>query len=136
VPAVRGVNPLLQDVFRRILVNASEAMPDGGEIVIRTSASDTAVLIEFVDPGLGMTPDVQRRVFDPFFTTTGSPTRGLGLPASLGIVQRHEGRIEVESAVGQGTSVRVFLPVESRVSRIVPVDRHRERAEDVATRDA
>lgn len=136
VPAVRGVNPLLQDVFRRILVNASEAMPDGGEIVIRTSANDSAVQVEVIDRGVGMTPDVQRRVFDPFFTTTGSPTRGLGLPASLGIVQRHEGRIEIESAVDHGTTVRVFLPVESRVSRIVPVDRPGRSEPTTASRES
>lgn len=122
LPMVRGADPLLQDAFRRILVNASEAMPDGGEITIRTHADEESVTVEVEDPGIGMDSDVLHRAFDPFFTTKGPSTRGLGLSASLGIIQRHEGRIRIESEAGLGSTVRVTLPVESRIAKIVPIE--------------
>jgi PAS domain S-box-containing protein len=119
IPAVRGADPLLQDVFRRILANAAEAMPKGGQIRVHTEANDTSVLIRVEDDGVGMSPETLRRAFDPFFTTKGSRTRGLGLSASFGIIQRHEGRIEVHSEVGQGTRVEIILPTQTAAQRIV-----------------
>jgi two-component system sensor histidine kinase AtoS len=130
---VRGVSPLLQDAIRRILLNASEAMPEGGRISVRTASSSEQVVIEVKDTGSGMPADVQRRLFEPFFTTKGPRSRGLGLSATLGIIQRHEGRVEIESREQIGTTVRVVLPVESRISKIVPVDRR--RAEPVGALD-
>jgi signal transduction histidine kinase len=120
---VRGVSRLLQDAISRILLNASEAMPSGGKILVRTASSSDQVSIEVIDSGIGMSSEVQKRLFEPFFSTKGARSRGLGLSATLGIVQRHEGRVETESREGVGTTVRIVLPVESRVSRIVPVDR-------------
>lgn len=121
LPAVRGSDPLLQDVFHRILVNASEAMPQGGEIVLHTEAQEDSVVVRIDDPGVGMPEETRVHAFDPFFSTKGKRTRGLGLSAALGIVQRHEGRISIRSEVGQGTSVEVILPVVSRIARILPM---------------
>jgi PAS domain S-box-containing protein len=121
VPPILGAEPLLQDVFRRILINAAEAMPGGGEIRVRTEVSGSSVLVQIADQGVGMTPDVLRRAFDPFFSTKGSRTRGLGLAASFGLIQRHDGRIDLTSAPGKGTQVLITLPVSSRNRRILPL---------------
>ena len=115
----------LQDAISRILLNASEAMPSGGRILVRTLSTTEQVVIEVIDGGTGMSAEVQKRLFEPFFTTKGNRSRGLGLSATLGIVQRHEGRVEIESREGVGTTMRIVLPVESRISKIVPVDRRR-----------
>src|SRR5262249_52379687 len=68
------------------------------------------VVIEVQDSGHGMTEEVRARIFDPFFTTKGVRGVGLGLSVVYGIVQRHGGRIEIESAPGQGTAMRIVLP--------------------------
>ncbi len=122
LPPVYGAEHLLQDVFRRVITNAAEAMPDGGEIRVRTQSDGSMVSVVVQDDGPGLTPEVQRRAFDPFFTTKGSHTRGLGLSTSFGIVQRHEGRIEIRPGPHQGTEVVVTLPAQSRARRVVPFD--------------
>ena len=79
---------------------------------MRTGCRNGWVWVEFTDDGPGISPEVQRRMFEPFFTTkpVGKGT-GLGLSVSYNIVARHGGRIEVESAPGRGTTMRVVLPV-------------------------
>lgn len=121
LPPVRGSDPLLQDVFHRLLVNAIEAMPDGGEITVESRAGGDQVTVRVTDPGVGMESDTMAHAFDPFFSTKGKRTRGLGLSAALGIVQRHEGQIRIESKPGLGTTVEVVLPVQSRIARILPM---------------
>lgn len=120
VPHIFGAEHLLQDVFRRLLVNAAEAMPDGGEVRVHTESDGASVKIEVQDEGVGLSPEVQRRAFDPFFTTKGSRTRGLGLSTSFGIVQRHEGRIEIRPRSGRGAEVEVVIPAMSHARRVVP----------------
>lgn len=135
IPPVRGAGPLLQDAFGRILLNAVDAMPEGGRLTVRTSANATHVTVVIEDEGMGMTPETLERAFDPFFTTKGAANRGLGLSASLGILQRHEGRIRLESEPGTGTRVSVVLPIEARVSRIVPFGRSPASTEPVAAQE-
>ena len=104
----------LNQVFMNMLVNAAHAIPSFGEIRIRTGAEEKAVWIEFSDNGSGISPENLKRIFDPFFTTkpVGKGT-GLGLSLSYGIVQKHQGRIEVESKPGQGTTFRIWLPLQN-----------------------
>lgn len=150
VPVVRGSEPLLQDVFRRLLANAAEAMAEGGEILIRSRREGEHVVVTIADPGCGMTQEVLAHAFEPFFSTKGPRARGLGLSAALGIVQRHEGRMRLQSEAGRGSEAEVALPVESRISRIVPLAQlqgslapaaapvepeEAERAEDAGTGD-
>ncbi|MEZ4649234.1 MAG: ATP-binding protein [Candidatus Eisenbacteria bacterium] len=123
IPPVRGAGPLLRDAFGRILVNAVEAMPAGGDVFVRSKADATHVTVEIEDRGTGMDKETLARAFDPFFSTKGSSSRGLGLSASLGILQRHEGRIRLKSEPAEGTTVSIVLPIEARVSRIVPFGR-------------
>ncbi len=101
----------LQQVFLNLLNNSRDAMPNGGEIAIRTLTTKTRVIAEIQDSGSGIPVDVQEKIFEPFFTTkdVGKGT-GLGLPISYGIIRDHNGEIEVESTPGKGTMFRVTLP--------------------------
>ncbi|GAB4241867.1 MAG: hypothetical protein OHK0028_20510 [Deltaproteobacteria bacterium] len=111
LPPLRGNALQLQQVFTNILVNAQHAMPGGGTVTVRTFRSGDLLAVSFADTGCGIAPEVLPRIFEPFFTTkpVGKGT-GLGLSVSYGIVQRHGGRIDAESAAGKGTTFTVFLP--------------------------
>ena len=95
-----------------LLVNAAHAIDGRGTISIRTRALGEWVQVEIADTGRGIPAENLKRIFDPFLTTkpVGRGT-GLGLSLSYGIVGKHHGRIEVESAPGKGTSFKVYLPV-------------------------
>ncbi len=98
-------------VLLNLAVNAREAMPEGGRLVIATSHADGQVCLELTDDGVGMDEPTRRRVFDPFFTTKEvGQGPGLGLAAVHGIVTQAGGTIDVESAPGKGTTFRVRLP--------------------------
>ncbi|HUK12250.1 MAG TPA: ATP-binding protein, partial [Thermoanaerobaculaceae bacterium] len=102
----------LQQVLMNLTLNASDAMPEGGRLLIRTGALDEReVVISVTDTGHGIPDAIRERIFEPFFTTK-EPGRGTGLGLSVvhGIVARHGGRIEVDSEVGKGTTFRVILP--------------------------
>jgi PAS domain S-box-containing protein len=113
VPEVRCFAQEINQVFVNLLVNAGQAITDRGAIRIRTFEQDGQVAVEIGDTGCGIQPEHLSRIFEPFYTTkeVGTGT-GLGLSISYGIIQKHHGRIEVESTVGQGTTFRVWLPVE------------------------
>ena len=94
-------------------MNAMDAMPGGGRLTITTRMSEDgrSVEIEFKDTGSGIPEEYLKKIFDPFFTTKGTKGTGLGLAISYGIIQQHNGRIQVKSMVGQGTIIVVSLPV-------------------------
>ncbi len=102
----------LQQVFLNLLLNAVQAMPEGGTLTVRAVRDEEGgVRVDVADTGIGIPPEDLDKVFDPFFTTKepGHGT-GLGLAVSFGIVERHGGRITVASEVGEGTTFSVFLP--------------------------
>ena len=109
----------LNQVFMNLLVNASHAIEERGTITIRTGHDDDCVWVEVQDTGKGIKPENLARIFEPFFTTkpVGQGT-GLGLSLSYSIVQKHDGRIEVKSELGQGTTFKVILLKKSPVTRI------------------
>lgn len=111
--AIRGNDSELREVFVNLIFNALDAMPKGGSLSVTMRREGVFVVVEVSDTGTGMTDDVQRRVFEPFFTTKGAKGTGLGLPVSYGIVSRHDGRIEVETEPGHGTTFSVSLPAIS-----------------------
>jgi len=120
IPTVTGDAGQLQEVITNLLVNAVDAMPTGGAVTVRTSlvpgegdAGGAAARVRLVvqDTGTGMTEEVRQRCLEPFFTTKGERGTGLGLAVTLGIVKRHEGTIDIESAPGGGTHIVVDLPV-------------------------
>jgi PAS domain S-box-containing protein len=112
LPLIKGLASQLNQVFMNLLVNAAHAISERGTIHIYTECRDEWVYIRIQDTGCGIPPENLSRIFEPFFTTkpVGSGT-GLGLSLSYGIVQKHNGRIEVQSEVGVGTSFTVCLPV-------------------------
>ncbi len=109
------VGAQLNQVFMNLLVNAAQAIDDFGKITIRTGYQDADWLwVEIEDTGKGMTEETKARIFDPFFTTKpiGKGT-GLGLSLSYKIIKDHQGRIEVASQLGRGTTFRIVLPVNT-----------------------
>jgi PAS domain S-box-containing protein len=100
----------LREALTNLVFNALDAMPGGGDLALSLSVSAEHVVVEVTDSGVGMPPEVAARVFEPFFTTKGERGTGLGLAMVYGIVERHAGRVEVESNVGRGTTFRLTLP--------------------------
>lgn len=114
LPDVECLPSQLNQVFMNLLVNAAHSMGEArGCITIRSGVRADTVWLEFSDTGSGMPEDVRQRIFDPFFTTkpVGKGT-GLGLSLAYGIIQNHNGKIDVESAVGEGSSFRITLPIQ------------------------
>ena len=104
----------LREVLINVVLNALDAMPRGGRLMIRTGiVADSSPRVEVVirDDGLGMSEEIRRKVFDPFFTTKGPRSTGLGMSVAYGIIHRHKGEIQVESQEGHGSSFRIRLPV-------------------------
>ena len=113
LPPVRGNIRSLQQVFMNLLLNAIQAMPNGGAITISVAAEPPDfVRFDIGDTGVGMKPEAIEHIFEPFFTTksVGRGT-GLGLAVAYSIVKRHGGQIEVKSEIGMGTVFTVLLPV-------------------------
>jgi len=112
-PKVMADFDQLQQVCTNLILNAIQAMPDGGRLTIHTSVgSDGQLKIAVQDTGCGISEENLRRLFTPFFTTKGKGKGvGLGLPVAYGIIQRHQGRIEVQSEEGEGTTFTIYLPL-------------------------
>ncbi|EPC03590.1 hypothetical protein L861_18825 [Litchfieldella anticariensis FP35 = DSM 16096] len=112
LPSVECVPSQLNQVVMNLLVNAAQAIPDYGTITIRTSSDGDQVAIAVIDTGAGMAAETCAKVFDPFFTTkpVGKGT-GLGLSVSYSIIERHNGRIDVQSEPGVGTTFTMRLPI-------------------------
>lgn len=110
---IRGNDSELREVFVNLIFNALDAMPKGGDLAITMRREGVFVQVQVADTGCGMSEEVQRRVFEPFFTTKGVKGTGLGLPVSYGIVSRHDGRIEVDTEQGRGTTFTIALPAIS-----------------------
>jgi CheY-like chemotaxis protein len=126
LPFVQADPGMMEQVLLNLVVNARDAMPGGGQLLIATErvSSDAAyartnpearagefVCVSVGDTGTGIAPEHLQRIFEPFFTTK-EPSRGtgLGLATVYGIVKQHQGWVEVSSRVGEGTTFRIFLP--------------------------
>jgi PAS domain S-box-containing protein len=112
LPRAYGNAVKLQQVFTNLILNARDAILDGGRITLQTSSTDDDMLqIEVKDTGHGIAPENVAKIYDPFYTTKGvGRGTGLGLAVSYGIVQEHSGHINVESTPGKGTTFRITLP--------------------------
>lgn len=119
LPKVSCMISQLNQVFMNLLVNAGHAIETQGTITIRTSVMEgERACVEIRDTGKGMPPEIVSRIFEPFFTTkpVGKGT-GLGLSLAYGIIEKHHGRIEVDSTPGQGTVFRIILPINQEAGR-------------------
>ncbi|MGC8863299.1 MAG: hybrid sensor histidine kinase/response regulator [Armatimonadota bacterium] len=105
-----GSSAEIRQVLTNIFLNAVQAMPEGGTITLRAGRENASSWISITDTGVGMSQEVCRRVFEPFFTTRGVEGTGLGLSVAYGIVRRHDGSIRIVSEPGKGTTVTVYLP--------------------------
>ena len=112
LPAIECVMSNLNQVFMNLLVNAAHAIHEQGVVTVRTGCAGDEVWVEIADNGEGIAPENLSHIFDPFFTTRAvGKGSGLGLSISYGIIEKHHGRIEVESELGRGTRFRIGLPV-------------------------
>lgn len=129
LPTFLGDATEISQVIMNLAINARDAMPDGGVLEIRafvmtlesersfsyvTQPVGRYVAIAISDSGIGILPEVRERMFDPFFTTKprGQGT-GLGLSTSLGILQSHNGAVDVQSKIDQGTTITVIFPIQT-----------------------
>ncbi|MDD5029676.1 MAG: ATP-binding protein [Rhodoferax sp.] len=121
LPMVECRPSQINQVFMNLLVNAAQAIADHGHITLRSGRADDQVWVAVSDDGSGIAPDILARIFDPFFTTkpVGKGT-GLGLSVSYGIIDKHGGRIDVNSQPGKGTTFTVWLPIHQPQACPVP----------------
>jgi PAS domain S-box-containing protein len=111
LPQVAGRAAELREVLTNLLLNAVEAMPQGGRLTLRSWSEGGEACLAVSDTGMGMTPEVQRRLFDPFFSTKGVRGAGLGLSVSQALIKGHHGELTVHSEPGRGTTFIIRLPV-------------------------
>jgi signal transduction histidine kinase len=120
LPKVQGNPRDLQQVFLNLFLNAIQAMPKGGRLSVRGSLEDgNRIRVEVTDMGCGIPQEQLGSIFDPFFTTKEHGS-GLGLYVSYGIIEKHQGKIEVQSQVGMGTTFTLSLPRAIGESRQAP----------------
>ena len=110
VPRVMGHDAQLREAFTNLVLNAVDAMPGGGTMVLRTRVDGDRVLVDVSDSGVGMSEEVRRHCLEPFFTTKGDRGSGLGLGMVYGIVHRHDGTLNIASAPGIGTTITLGFP--------------------------
>jgi signal transduction histidine kinase len=110
VPAICGNAAELREVATNLIFNAVDAMAAGGTITLRSSTQEGQAVFEVCDTGCGMSEEVRSRCLEPFFSTKGNQGTGLGLSMVFGIIKRHEGKVEIESTPGLGTTFRIRLP--------------------------
>jgi signal transduction histidine kinase len=111
-PPVRARGSELMAALLNLLVNAVDAMEDGGTITVGTGAVETRAWVQVADDGPGIPLDMQQRIFEPFFTTKGNAGTGLGLAMVYACVQRYGGSLDLESAPGCGTRFTLWFPCE------------------------
>jgi CheY-like chemotaxis protein/anti-sigma regulatory factor (Ser/Thr protein kinase) len=113
LPRILGAEHELRDSLTNLLLNAVDAMPDGGTITLRTrhDLRDNLVVVEIQDTGIGMSETTRSRCLEPFFTTKGERGTGLGLPMVFGMAQRHGAELHIDSELGRGTTMRLAFPL-------------------------
>ena len=119
VPTVDANRPSLVQVVVNLVTNAAQAIPEGGHVTVGLGTAGARVRITVSDDGPGMAPDVAARAFEPFFTTRPGVGIGLGLAIVQGIVARHGGTVELDSAEGRGTTVSVLLPASAGTGAVL-----------------
>ncbi len=117
LPPIRLDKSKIQQVFWNLMLNAFEAMPKGGQLTIsgRLSPDKKYVQLQFIDSGVGIAKENINKLFDPFFTTKSTGT-GLGLAVTYGIIEQHDGKIEVKSEIGQGSVFTLSFPVGNLIA--------------------
>ncbi len=118
----RGVPGEIREALLNLVSNATDAMPNGGTLTVRTAIEHDDALVVVQDSGVGMSAEVQERAFEPFYTTKGAGGSGLGLAEVYGIVRRHRGAVSLVSAQGEGTTVTLRFPRERLATPVITSD--------------
>jgi CheY-like chemotaxis protein len=125
LPEIMGAEGEIRDALTNLIFNAVDAMPQGGTLTVKTrlapdnsqadgsSDAERRVCVEVTDTGIGMDEETRRRCLEPFYTTKGERGTGLGLAMVYGMVQRHSAELDIDSALGRGTTLRLSFPVTS-----------------------
>jgi signal transduction histidine kinase/HAMP domain-containing protein/ActR/RegA family two-component response regulator len=125
LPKVLGTASELREALTNLILNAVDAMPEGGNLTVRAylggargrdKRASTHVLLEVSDTGIGMNEETRRRCLEPFFSTKGQRGTGMGLAMVYGVMERHDGRVEVLSELGKGTTIRLYLPLPTKAT--------------------
>ncbi len=120
---ILGNKSELSNAITNMLFNATDAMPDGGVISIKTRSENKKALLQIKDTGIGMTKEIQEKIFDPFFTTKGVNGVGLGMSEVFGVIQRHNGEIDVKSMEGRGTQFTLSFPLSKEKPLVIQRER-------------
>jgi signal transduction histidine kinase/HAMP domain-containing protein/ActR/RegA family two-component response regulator len=120
LPSIMGVEGEIREALTNLVFNAVDAMPEGGQLTLRTRLEAGRVCIEVGDSGVGMDEDTRRRCLEPFFTTKGERGTGLGLAMVYGMVERHGAQIDILTAPGQGSTMRLSFPLPETSSKAAP----------------
>ena len=126
VPGLIGIESEIREALTNLVLNAVDAMPEGGKITVRTrwTRSEAAqnggqpqkqAVVEISDTGTGMSEETRKRCLEPFYSTKGKRGTGLGLAMVYGVMERHEGNIEIQSELGKGTTFRLTFPVRTNL---------------------
>jgi CheY-like chemotaxis protein len=111
LPTIMGAESEIRDALTNLILNAVDAMPQGGTLTLRTQVLEPKqVRVEVIDTGIGMDEATRTRCLEPFFTTKGERGTGLGLAMVYGMLERHGGEVQIESELGRGTSFRLIFP--------------------------
>ena len=120
VVLARAVAGEVREALLNLIQNALDAMNGGGTLGVTVRRDRASAIVEVHDSGHGMSPEVRERAFEPFFSTKGANGSGLGLAEVYGVVKRHNGRVEIDSEVGRGTTVRLLFPVADPLAQTPP----------------
>jgi signal transduction histidine kinase/ActR/RegA family two-component response regulator/HAMP domain-containing protein len=131
MPRLAGIESEIREAITNLVLNAVDAMPEGGKItinthVIRSDGGDSGskhpvkATVGIADTGMGMSEETRKRCLEPFFSTKGKRGTGLGLAMSYGVMERHQGSIEIESELGKGTTFRLVFPVRAHTREAAP----------------
>ena len=115
LPRVMLDREAFRQALLNLIINAKQAMPDGGQLVVRTATQVDTVVVYLIDTGCGMDDRTASRMFEAFFSTKPGGS-GLGLPTTQKIIDGHGGRINVQSELGRGTQITIELPVPARLA--------------------
>ena len=121
VPSIMCNHAEMREIFINIINNALDAMPGGGSITFSTWSDADTVLVSVTDNGEGMSENVKKNIFDPFFSTKGVDGTGLGMSMAYGIVSRHGGKIDVASEIGNGTTFTLQFPATNKGRSLIEV---------------
>ncbi|MCE3264364.1 MAG: two-component hybrid sensor and regulator [Pseudoduganella sp.] len=122
LPSIMGVDSEIREALTNLVFNAVDAMPDGGALTLRTRSTGEHALVDVIDSGVGMDEATRRHCLDPFFTTKGERGSGLGLATVNSMAERHSAVVQVQSALGAGTTVSLAFPLPQAHASMPPLE--------------